>query len=80
MKQLKLVSASWCGPCQMLKKQIEEQNLKVDIVDADSNLEFVKEHSIKSVPTLVVLEDNQLLLIVKGADQILSVIKENQQA
>jgi thioredoxin-like negative regulator of GroEL len=79
MKQLKLVSASWCGPCSLLKKRINDQKLQVDIVDVDSNVDFVREYSIKSVPTLVVIEDDGTFSHVRGADEILSIIKDNQK-
>lgn len=46
------------------------------MVDVDESPDFIKEHDIKSVPTLV-LEDSRGVSIVKGTDDIISIIKEN---
>jgi len=74
--KMKLVTAEWCGPCSMLKNILDVKGLKVEIVDVDESPDFIKEHDIKSVPTLV-LEDSRGVSIVKGTDDIISIIKEN---
>jgi glutaredoxin len=74
--KMKLVTAEWCGPCSMLKNMLDVKGLEVEMVDVDESPEFIKEHDIKSVPTLV-LEDSRGVSIVKGTDDIISIIKEN---
>jgi glutaredoxin len=74
--KMKLVTAEWCGPCSMLKNMLDVKGLEVEMVDVDESPEFIKEHDIKSVPTLV-LEDSRGVSIVKGIDDIISIIKEN---
>lgn len=74
--KMKLVTAEWCGPCSMLKNILDQKGLKVEMVDVDENPEFIKEHDIKSVPTLVI-EDSRGVSIIKGTDDIISIIKEN---
>ena len=74
--KMKLVTAEWCGPCSMLKNMLDVKGLEVEMVDVDESPEFIKEHDIKSVPTLV-LEDSRGVSIVKGPDDIISIIKEN---
>jgi len=74
--KMKLVTAEWCGPCSMLKNILDVKGLEVEMVDVDESPEFIKEHDIKSVPTLV-LEDSRGVSIVKGTDDIISIIKEN---
>ena len=73
---MKLVTAEWCGPCSMLKNMLDVKGLEVEMVDVDESPEFIKEHDIKSVPTLV-LEDSRGVSIVKGTDDIIFIIKEN---
>lgn len=59
MITVKKFSASWCGPCSMLKPIIE--NLKInnpDVsfvdIDVDEQYEQAQRYSIRSVPTVVV--------------------------
>jgi len=74
--KMKLVTAEWCGPCSMLKNILDQKGLKVEMIDLDDSPDFIKEHNIKSVPTLV-LEDSRGVSIIKGTDDIISIIKEN---
>ncbi len=60
----------------MRKNSLDQKGVKVEMVDVDERPEFIKEHDIKSVPTLV-LEDSRGVNIVKGTDEIISIIKEN---
>ena len=60
MKKLTVYSASWCGPCKMLKPTLE--NLKsegyaIDIIDIDENQFEAQAQNITSVPTLILYED-----------------------
>ena len=64
-----LFSATWCGPCKVFKKKLEEKNelfkdLKIGYCDIDNN-EFDKLcelFSIKSIPTTVFVElDNTVV-------------------
>lgn len=76
--KLVLTTAEWCGPCKAIKEQITKNNYNVDIKDFDQDKDFFKEHGIKSVPTLLVFDDDNLASKVNGTDAILDVIKENQ--
>ena len=59
MKLLKF-SASWCGPCKMLSKTIEQvkDELDCDIVeiDIDDDFETANKFQIRGVPTLVMMD------------------------
>ena len=59
MKLLKF-SASWCGPCKMLSKTIEQikSEIPCDIIeiDIDEDFETANKFQIKSVPTLVLMD------------------------
>lgn len=59
MKEILKFSAAWCGPCKMLSKIIEGTELGIPVreVDIDDQFELANTYSIRSVPTLVLLED-----------------------
>jgi hypothetical protein len=76
-KQMKLASASWCGPCSALKSRIEKEGLSVDIENMDDNPDFFKNFNIRTVPTLVVFCGDSFELIF-GSEEILKYIRENQ--
>lgn len=56
-------SAVWCGPCRMVKPNLEEINekglIKVFNVDVDEAVELTKEFKIEVVPTLILLKDKK---------------------
>ena len=60
MKKIVRFTASWCGPCKMLAKTLEEvdSKLPIEVVDIDIHPEVAAEFGIRSVPTLVIVEDN----------------------
>ncbi len=60
MKKIVRFTASWCGPCKMLAKTLEEvdSKLPIEVVDIDVHPEIAAEFGIRGVPTLVIVEDN----------------------
>jgi len=69
----KLITASFCAPCKVLKAEIEKRNINVEILDAENNQELVAEHGIRSVPTLI-LDNGEGYEIITGNDQILEAL------
>ena len=59
--------AEWCGPCKMLTPILEEvsDELKDQIsiikVNLDDNQELAMKYSIRSIPTLLLFKDGDLL-------------------
>lgn len=51
--------ASWCGPCKMLDRTLEQLPKEIEIVkfDADEDEELFVEKNIKSVPVLIFYND-----------------------
>ena len=60
MKKVLRFTASWCGPCKSLAKTLEniETNIPIEVVDIDVFPDIATEYGIRSVPTLVMVEDN----------------------
>jgi len=67
----KLVTATWCAPCKVLKTQLSEEKIEVEYVDAVDNPEYIKRLGVRSVPTLVV-NDEELI-----TSNILEYLKNN---
>ena len=60
MKRVLRFTASWCGPCKMLAKTLEEvnTNIPIEVVDIDVLPEVAIEYGVRVVPTLVMLDKN----------------------
>lgn len=65
-------TASWCGPCKMLAKTLENADLGVDItvVDIDENRKLCEKYNVRGVPTLVNTDNNSILVGNKSLDEI----------
>ena len=60
MKRLECYSASWCGPCKMLKPLLDELSragYNIDVIDIDEDRMASASKGIMSVPTLILYED-----------------------
>ncbi len=79
MKKITLCTSATCGPCYTIKAKIKIDNLNVEIKDFTDplNIDFFRQHNIKSVPRLVV-EDGDNVEIIQGMDDIIKAIKQNQ--
>ena len=60
MKRILRFTASWCGPCKSMAMNLETANLgfPIEVVDIDTHPEVAQEYGIRSVPTLVLLDEN----------------------
>lgn len=65
--------APWCGPCKMIAPVLDElaaevsDKLKIVKVNADDNSGLTAEFSIRSIPTLLVFVDGQVVKTLTGA-------------
>jgi thioredoxin 1 len=60
---LLIFSATWCGPCKTMKADIDKDPKIVEgyewgYVDIDKNVDVKEEYRVRSVPTIVVLDDD----------------------
>lgn len=75
MKRKVLLSASWCGPCHMLKSKLKSQEIEIEIVDLDENMDLAKQYKVKSVPTLLVIEEDESYYTCTGSEDIIEELK-----
>ena len=65
--------AVWCAPCRMIAPIVEELaeekegKLKVAKVDVDNNPETAMKFGIRSIPTLLIFKDGQIVDQMIGA-------------
>lgn len=68
MKKILRFTASWCQPCKGLAMNLEaaELTIPIDVVDIDVMSDVAVEYGIRSVPTLVMVEDGTILKRISG--------------
>jgi len=74
-QQFVLATASFCGPCKMLKDRIETAGLsnKVEFKNMEDNMDFFRSHNIKSVPQLLIMNGG-VVEVVKNVEDIFTAI------
>ena len=51
-------SATWCGPCRALGETLSKvEDVTIENVDIDDNEELCEKYNIRSVPTLIFLNN-----------------------
>ncbi len=64
--------ATWCGPCHMIAPIIEqladeyEGKVKVGKVDVDANQRTAMRYNVRSIPTILLFKDGELVESVVG--------------
>ena len=62
MKQLIYFSANWCAACHSMKPaidQIAKLGIQVAQIDTDYDVSLTEQYKVKSIPTVVMLENGQ---------------------
>ena len=75
--------APWCGPCQMLLPVIEElasevKDVKICKINVDDQRELAKQFRVMSIPTLVLIENGQVVkrsMGYKPKEEVLEMLK-----
>jgi thiol-disulfide isomerase/thioredoxin len=61
MKKVLKFFSKVCAPCRLMGKRLEELN-NVEIISIDindpNNAELVKKYEVRSVPTIIILDEN----------------------
>ena len=62
MKKILYFSASWCQPCKNFKPIMEQvsRELPVQFVDVDASPQLVAEYGVRSVPTVIIINNGQV--------------------
>ena len=60
MKRVLRFTASWCGPCKMLARNLEDINteIPIEVIDIDENTDAAVEFGVRGVPTMIMLDEN----------------------
>ena len=68
MKKIIRFTASWCQPCKALATILDnvDSPYPIEIVDIDERSDVAIEFGIRSVPTLVMIEDGTVLKRMNG--------------
>jgi thioredoxin 1 len=70
MKEVLKFYADWCGPCKMLSKTLEnlkDNNIPIREVDIDEQTDLAVQYNVRSVPTMVLLENGSEVKRVVGS-------------
>jgi len=72
--------ATWCGPCKMVAKTLDQyaeevSEVKVVKINVDEEADIASEYNIRSIPTLIYFEDGEIIERQTGNVE-LSKIKE----
>jgi thioredoxin-like negative regulator of GroEL len=59
MKQILYFSAPWCGPCRSFRPVVEslQSEMSVTFIDVDSSPQTAAQYNVRSVPTIVVIQN-----------------------
>ncbi len=74
--------APWCGPCRMVGPILDEiaderSDIKVAKINVDEQPELAAQYQIMTIPTLMILENGQVITRTAGAhskDQLLDML------
>ena len=68
MKKVIVVGADWCAACKALKTQLESKSIEFEYMDGDTEegMTFCQYHGVRSLPTSLIIEDNDIVKIVIG--------------
>ena len=69
MKQLFYFSADWCEPCQTLGPIMDQVSQKITVqkINIDYEADITSKYGVKSIPTVVLVENGQEVRRFTGA-------------
>jgi thioredoxin 1 len=77
MNKLLVFSASWCGPCKAFKPTLLElEQDKLVYIDIDEMPEIRRDYEVRSVPTVILVDEDGVELERLVGGQLLSTLQE----
>ena len=72
MKTIFYFTAEWCNPCKQTRPIVEEfvrdtSEITVLFIDVDIEIELAQELDVRSIPTLILFENEKQIRRVTGA-------------
>lgn len=61
MRKLLVFSAKWCSPCRAVAPLLLQLGIKVEKIDIELDRELVKVHGVRSVPTFLLFDEDNLI-------------------
>ena len=60
MRKVLRFTASWCQPCKMLARILEDipTDYTIEVIDIDENRDLAIQYGVRGVPTLVMLQND----------------------
>jgi len=77
MKQLWYFSADWCGPCKQfgpIMDELTKNGLPIKKINVDYTPDVVTRFNVKSVPTVILVQNDQEVKRFTGARTLQQVI------
>lgn len=74
--------APWCGPCKTMNPILEGlsskfgDRVKIAKVDIESNPKLAKDFSIRSLPTVVLMKDGEVVRQMVGTQSLQKIVSE----
>lgn len=75
MKKVVMFSAAWCQPCKQAKPKFQllaesARDMEFEIIDIDENRDMAQDFNITGVPTFMLIEDNEEVQRLVGAQNV----------
>jgi glutaredoxin len=75
--KLILATSKFCGPCHLIKRKLQDDNLEVETIDMEENTDKFRYYGVRSVPRLLIVENEEVTEVIQGSDEIIKKIKEH---
>ena len=72
MKRVLRFTASWCGPCKMLARTLEDinTNIPIEVIDIDEKQDIAIDYGVRGVPTMIMLDGNTEVKRMSGMQSL----------
>lgn len=78
--------ATWCGPCRMIAPIIDQLStelagkIKVGKVDVDANNGLAATYGVRTIPTLLIIKDGEIMDTMVGASPMTVLPRKNESS